>query len=80
MLKINPTKDQMISHVSSIIDRHQDELEHLISLKPRPKKQIELAKERLSELRTFRSDISTGRPPDTRILALIINGMDYSGW
>jgi hypothetical protein len=74
------SKDELLAHVDSIIDRQQQDLEELLSSKPKIRSQLERAKLALSELRMFRRDLASGLNPDNRLLASIEKDMGELGW
>ncbi len=75
------TTEQVLSHIDSIIDRQQQDIDEMISLKFSKKKiQIERAKDALSNLRTFRYQIASGLKHDQKMLLSIVRDMKEIGW
>jgi hypothetical protein len=72
--------EQMISHISSIIDRQQENLEDLLSIKPKPASQLERAKARIVELRSFRYDLSLGKIRNKNLYESVVRDMEEIGW
>jgi len=74
------SKNAVLAHIDAIINRQQQDLEELLSSKPRIKSQIERAKLKLSELRSFRKDLSMDSITNQRMLISITNDMKELGW
>lgn len=72
--------EQMIAHISSIIDRQQENLEDLLSVKPKPISQLEKAKARIVELRSFRYDLSLGKIHNKNLYESVAKDMKEIGW
>ena len=73
-------KNAVLAHIDAIINRQQQDLEELLSSKPRIKTQIERAKSKLSELRSFRKDLAMDSITNQHMLISITNDMKELGW
>ena len=74
------SKNAVLAHIDAIINRQQQDLEELLSSKPRIKTQIERAKSKLSELRSFRKDLAMDSITNQHMLISITNDMKELGW
>lgn len=75
------TNEQILSHVDALIDRQQQNLDELKHSKPKKIKiRMDKAKDRISELRSFRDDLRLGLRPDPRMIEMISNDMKDLGW
>lgn len=69
--------DFVISHLSSMIDRHAEEISELEGMKPKPIPSLVKTRNSMRNLQSIRAELKAGRPCN---ITSILEDMKSLGW